>query len=65
MKIEQVQKILYTVSNQIIYIMNKNNTKNITIRLSNSQYEKLQNYCDSNNIARATFIKSRISDIID
>ena len=44
---------------------NKNNTKNITIRLSNSQYEKLQNYCDSNNIARATFIKSRIADIID
>ena len=44
---------------------NKNNTKNITIRLSNSQYEKLQNYCDSNNIAVATFIKSRISDIID
>ena len=65
MKIEQVQKILYTVSNQIIYIMNKNNTKNITIRLSNSQYEKLQNYCDSNKIARATFIKSRIADIID
>lgn len=44
---------------------NENNTKTITIRLSNSQYEKLQNYCDSNNIARATFIKSRISDIID
>ena len=44
---------------------NDANTKNITIRLSNSQYEKLQNYCDSNNIARATFIKSRITDIID
>ena len=29
MKIEQVQKILYTVSNQIIYIMNKNNTKKL------------------------------------
>ena len=26
---------------------NKNNTKNITIRLSNSQYEKLQSYCDT------------------
>lgn len=44
---------------------NENNTKTITIRLSNSQYEKLQNYCDSNNIARATFIKLRIADIID
>lgn len=44
---------------------NDANTKNITIRLSNSQYEKLQNYCDSNNIARATFIKSRLSDIIE
>lgn len=44
---------------------NENNTKTITIRLSNSQYEKLQKYCDSNNIARATFIKSRILDIID
>ncbi len=44
---------------------NKNNTKNITIRLSNKQYEKLQKYCDANNIARATLIKSRISDIID
>lgn len=44
---------------------NKNNTKNITIRLSNSQYEKLQNYCKTNDIARATFIKSRIADIIE
>lgn len=44
---------------------NESNTKTITIRLSNSQYEKLQNYCDSNNIARATFIKSRIADVID
>lgn len=44
---------------------NDANTKNITIRLSNSQYEKLQNYCDSNKIARATFIKSRIADIIE
>lgn len=44
---------------------NKNNTKTITIRLSNSQYEKLQNYCDTNKIARATFIKSRIEDIIE
>lgn len=44
---------------------NESNTKTITIRLSNSQYEKLQNYCDSNNIARATFIKSRIVDVID
>ena len=44
---------------------NKNNTKNITISLSNSQYVKLQNYCDSKKIASATFIKSRIADIID
>lgn len=42
---------------------NENNTKTITIRLSNSQYEKL--HCDSNKIARATFIKSRIADIIE
>lgn len=44
---------------------NKNNTKNITIRLSNEQYDKLQKYCNDNNIARATLIKTRISDIID
>lgn len=44
---------------------NKNNTKNITIRLSNEQYEKLQNYCKTNDIARATLIKTRIADIID
>jgi hypothetical protein len=44
---------------------NDNNTKTITIRLSNSQYDKLQKYCKDNNIARATIIKSRISDIID
>ena len=44
---------------------NKNNTKNITIRLSNSQYEKLQSYCDTHKIARATFIKSRLADIIE
>ena len=44
---------------------NNANTKTITIRLSNSQYEKLQNYCKTNDIARATLIKTRISDIID
>lgn len=44
---------------------NENNTKTITIRLSNLQYERLQNYCDINDIARSTFIKSRIADIID
>lgn len=44
---------------------NDANTKTITIRLSNSQYEKLQNYCKTNDIARATLIKSRIADIID
>lgn len=44
---------------------NNANTKTITIRLSNSQYEKLQNYCQTNDTARATLIKSRISDIID
>ena len=40
---------------------NKNNTKTITIRLSNLQYEKLQEH----EIARATLIKSRLSDIIE
>lgn len=44
---------------------NDNNTKTITVRLSNSQYEKLQKYCEDNSIARATIIKSRIADIID
>lgn len=44
---------------------NEANTKTITIRLSNSQYEKLQKYCEDNSIARASFIKSRISDVID
>ncbi len=44
---------------------NNANTKTITIRLSNSQYEKLQNYCKTNDIARATLIKTRIADIIN
>ena len=44
---------------------NKNNTKTITIRLSNLQYEKLQEYCTGHEIARATLIKSRLSDIIE
>ena len=43
----------------------KNNTKTITIRLSNLQYEKLQEYCTEHEIARATLIKSRLSDIIE
>lgn len=39
--------------------------KTITIRLSNLQYEKLQEYCTEHEIARATLIKSRLSDIIE
>lgn len=42
-----------------------NGTKTITIRLSNLQYEKLQEYCTEHEIARATLIKSRLSDIIE
>lgn len=43
----------------------KKNMKTITIRLSNLQYEKLQEYCTEHEIARATLIKSRLSDIIE
>lgn len=43
----------------------KNNLKRIGVALRIEEYEKLKKYCDSNNIAVATFIKSRISDIID
>lgn len=44
---------------------NELNTKTITIRLNNEQYDKLQEYCRINNIPRATLIKDRIKDIID
>lgn len=43
----------------------KNNIKRIGVCLRIEQYEKLKQYCDSNNIAVATFIKSRIADIIE
>lgn len=43
----------------------KKNMKNVGVSLRIEQYEKLKKYCDSNNIAVSTFIKSRISDIID
>lgn len=44
---------------------NKEHIKKTTVTLRVEQYEKLKKYCDSNNIAVSTFIKSRISDIID
>ena len=44
---------------------NNANTKTITIRLSNSQYEKLKKYCKTNDIARETLIKTSIADIIN
>lgn len=43
----------------------KENIKRISIALRKEEYEKLQKYCDSNNIAIATFVKSRIVDIIN
>ena len=43
----------------------KKNLKRIGVSLRIEEYEKLKKYCDSNNIAVATFIKSRIADIID
>ena len=43
----------------------KKNLKRIGVALRIDEYEKLKQYCDSNNIAVATFIKSRIADIID
>lgn len=44
---------------------NKANTQTFTIRLNNEQFNRLQKYCEENNIARAEFIKSRITDIIN
>lgn len=43
----------------------KKNMKNVGVSLRIEQYEKLKKYCDSNNIAVSTFIKSRIADIIE
>ena len=43
----------------------KDKSKQISITLKLADYEKLKKYCDSNNIAVATFIRSRIADIID
>lgn len=43
----------------------KKNLKRIGVALRIEEYEKLKKYCEENNIAVATFIKSRISDIID
>ena len=43
----------------------KKNLKRVTVAFRTEEYEKLKKYCDSNNIAVATFIKSRIADIIE
>ena len=43
----------------------KKNLKRVSVALYTEEYEKLKKYCDSNNIAVATFIRSRIADIIN
>lgn len=44
---------------------NKANIKTFSIGLNVEQYERLQKYCESNNIQKSSLIKSRIDDIIN
>lgn len=55
----------YEYNKKYIEKWKKDKSKQITITLKLTDYEKLKKYCDSNNIAIATFIRSRIADIID
>lgn len=55
----------YEYNKKYIEKWKKDKSKQITITLKLTDYEKLKKYCDSNNIAVATFIRSRIADIID
>lgn len=55
----------YEYNKKYIEKWKKDKSKQISITLRLTDYEKLKQYCDSNNIAVATFIRSRIADIID
>lgn len=55
----------YEYNKKYIEKWKKDKSKQISITLKLADYEKLKQYCDSNNIAVATFIRSRIADIID
>ena len=68
-QIEQTLTDLHNVHCDILtigqYIQPSKQHLPVTKYYKPEEYEKLKKYCDSNNIAVATFIKSRISDIID
>lgn len=55
----------YEYNKKYVKEWDKKNLKRIGVAFRIDEYEKLKQYCDSNNIAVATFIKSRIADIID
>lgn len=42
----------------------KNNTKQVSIRLINEEYELFENYCKSHNISKSGLLRERIADII-
>ncbi len=43
----------------------KENIHAVTIKLKNDDYNKLKEYCDNLGVPVATFIRSRISDILE
>ena len=50
----------YEYNKKYVKEWDKKNLKRVTVAFRTEEYEKLKKYCDSNNIAVATFIKSRI-----
>lgn len=55
----------YEYNKQYAEKWNKTHTKNVSIRFSLSQYNKLKQYCENNNLPIGTVIKKALSDIID
>lgn len=43
----------------------KDNTHTVAIKLKNEDYDKLKKHCESLDVPVATFIRSRISDILE
>lgn len=43
---------------------NQNNTKQVSIRLINKEYELFEQYCKNNQISMSGLLRQRISDII-
>lgn len=55
----------YEYNKKYVKEWDKKNLKRIGVALRIDEYKKLKQYCDSNNIAVAAFVKSRIADIIE